>query len=128
MEPSEFDGLVLPGGVANPDQLRMDERAVSFVRSFVDDGKPMGVICHAPWMLVEADAVRGRTVTSYPGLRTDIRNAGGSWVDEEVVVEDGIVTSRNPGDLPVFCRKIVEEFEEGTHRSRQEVGAGQPRS
>ena len=107
---SDYDGLVLPGGVANPDFLRMDEDAVNFARSFFEAGKPVGVICHGPWTLVEADVVRGRTITSWPSLKTDIRNAGGTWVDEEVVVDEGLVSSRNPDDLPAFCAKIVEEF------------------
>jgi protease I len=106
----EFDALVQPGGVGNPDTLRMDENAVRFVREFVEAGKPVAVICHGPWMLVEADAVRGRTLTSFPSLQTDIRNAGGNWVDQEVVNEDGIITSRNPDDLPAFCKTLVEEF------------------
>ena len=110
-----FDALVLPGGVANPDRLRMDERAVRFVRAFVQDGKPVGVICHGPWTLVEADAVRGRTLTSFPSLRTDIENAGGTWVDDEVHVDQGLVSSRKPDDLPAFCSKLVEEVAEGRH-------------
>lgn len=113
--PSEFDGLVLPGGVANPDRLRMDSRAVAFVRGMVDEGKPVGVICHGPWTLVEADAVRGRTLTSFPSLRTDIENAGGNWVDEEVCVDEGLVSSRGPDDLPAFCEKLVEELAESRH-------------
>jgi protease I len=121
--PDEFDGLVVPGGVKNPDTLRMDRPSVEFVRSFVTSGKPTAVICHGPWMLVEADVVRGRTLTSYPSLQTDIRNAGGTWVDEEVHNDRGLVTSRNPGDLPAFCAKLVEEIAEGVH-SRQPVGAG----
>jgi protease I len=112
---AEYDGLVLPGGVANPDNLRVDERAVRFVSAFFDANKPTGVICHGPWMLVEADVVRGRTLTSWPSLRTDIRNAGGEWVDREVVVDRGLVTSRKPGDLPAFCAKLVEELAEGPH-------------
>ncbi len=121
----DFDGLVLPGGVANPDFLRMDEGAVNFVRSFVEQGKPIGVICHGPWTLVEADVLKGRTITSWPTLQTDIRNAGGNWVDEEVVVDEGLVSSRNPDDLPAFCDKIVEEFCEGEHEGmRESVGAG----
>jgi deglycase len=111
----DFDGLVLPGGVANPDHLRMDEKAVGFVRSFVESGKPVGVICHGPWTLVEADVVRGRKLTSFPSVRTDLRNAGADWVDQEVVVDNGLVSSRNPDDLPAFCEKIVEEFAEGRH-------------
>jgi deglycase len=106
----EYDGLVQPGGVGNPDTLRMDENAVRFVPQFVESGKPAAVICHGPWMLVEADVVRGRTLTSFPSLKTDIRNAGGNWVDQEVVVDDRIITSRNPNDLPAFCRTLVEEF------------------
>ena len=106
----EYDALVQPGGVGNPDTLRMDEDAVRFVREFVEAGKPVAVICHGPWMLVEADVVRGRTVTSFPSLETDIRNAGGNWVDQEVVVDDGIITSRNPDDLTAFCRTLVQEF------------------
>jgi protease I len=111
----DYDALVIPGGVGNPDAMRMDENAVEFTRQFFEQGKPVGVICHGPWMLVEAGVVRGRTVTSWPSLRTDIRNAGGNWVDEEVVVEDGLVTSRKPDDLPAFNAKIVEEFAEGRH-------------
>ena len=106
----DFDALILPGGTTNPDKLRADSDAVDFVRRFVEAGKPVGVICHGPWTLVEADVVRGRTLTSYPSVRTDIRNAGGIVVDEEVVVDDGLVSSRNPGDLPAFCSAIVDQF------------------
>lgn len=114
-DPAEFDGLVLPGGVANPDNLRTHEDAVSFVRDFFAAGKPAGVICHGPWTLIEADVVKGRTVTSWPSLETDLRNAGAEWVDEEVVTDNGLVTSRKPDDLPAFDAKIVEEFSEGIH-------------
>jgi protease I len=107
---NDYDALVLPGGVGNPDTLRMHDSAVSFVRGFVDAGKPIAVICHGPWTLVEADAVRGRTITSWPSLETDIRNAGGNWVDEEVVVDDGLTSSRKPDDLPAFCSTFVQEF------------------
>jgi protease I len=116
----DYDALVIPGGVGNPDTMRMDENAVEFTRQFFEQGKPVGVICHGPWMLVEAAVVRGRTVTSWPSLRTDIRNAGGNWVDEQVVVEDGLVTSRKPDDLPAFNTKIVEEFAEGRHAQQAE--------
>jgi protease I len=112
---SDYDGLVLPGGVANPDFLRSDEDAVGFVRGFFEQAKPVGVICHGPWTLVEADVVKGRTLTSWPSLQTDLRNAGATWVDEEVVVDEGLVSSRNPDDLPAFCAKLVEELAEGKH-------------
>jgi protease I len=123
-DPSAYEGLVLPGGVANPDNLRMHDDAVAFARAFFEQGKPVAVICHGPWTLVEADVLRGRTITSWPSLRTDIRNAGGTWVDEEVVVDHGLVSSRNPDDLPAFCAKLVEEFCEGVHEGqRQSSGA-----
>ncbi len=120
---SDYDGLILPGGVANPDFLRQDEGAVRFVREFVEAGKPVGVICHGPWTLVEADVVRGKTITSYPSLRTDLENAGANWVDEEVVVDNGLVTIRKPDDMPAFNRKMIEEFAEGKHeRQVAQVG------
>ena len=113
--PDDYDGLILPGGTVNADKLRASDDVVSFVQKIFKDGKPVGVICHGPWTLVEADLVRDRTLTSWPSLRTDIRNAGGNWVDEEVVVDQGLVTSRKPDDLSAFCEKIVEEFAEGKH-------------
>jgi protease I len=106
----EYDALVLPGGVGNPDTLRTNEEAVAFVREFVESGKPVGVICHGPWTLVEAEVVRGRTLTSWPSIQTDIRNAGGNWVDEEVVTDGNVTSSRKPDDLPAFCHTIVEQF------------------
>ena len=129
VDASEYDGLVLPGGLQNPDKLRMNERAVAFTRGFFEQGKPVAAICHGPWTLIEADAVRGRTLTSYPSLKTDIRNAGGSWVDEEVVVDRGLVTSRTPDDLPTFSAKLVEELAEGVHEEQREAfreGAREP--
>jgi protease I len=123
-EAGDYDGLVLPGGVANPDQLRTKPEAVEFVRSFFEAGKPVGAICHAPWTLIEADAVRGRTLTSWPSLQTDLRNAGAEWVDEEVHVDQGLVTSRKPDDLPAFCAKVVEELGEGVHAGQRQAVRG----
>ena len=111
----EYDALLLPGGVMNPDRLRMDSRAVQFVKRFFDDGKPIAVICHGPWTLVEANVVRGVTMTSWPSLKTDLTNAGAKWVDQEVVVDRGLVSSRKPDDIPAFNRKMIEEFGEGVH-------------
>jgi protease I len=123
---SDYDGLVLPGGVVNADHLRMDEDAVRFVRGFFEEGAPVGVICHGPWILIEAGVVRGRTITSYPSLQTDLRNAGAEWIDQEVVVDAGLVSSRRPDDLPAFCDKVVEEICEGRHERQalQTAGAG----
>lgn len=117
-DPSAFNALVLPGGVINPDTLRMDPIAVNFVKAFFIAGKPVAAICHGPWTLVEADVVRGRTVTSWPSIKTDLINAGATWVDEEVVVDTGLVTSRKPADLPAFNRKLIEEVGEGVHREQ----------
>jgi len=117
---SDYDALLVPGGVGNPDQLRGDENAVSFVRDFFEAGKPVAVICHGPWILVEAGVVKGRTLTSWPTLQTDIRNAGGNWVDREVVVDQGLVTSRKPDDIPAFNAKMIEEFCEGKHAAQRE--------
>ena len=111
----EYDALLLPGGVTNPDKLRVNEKAVRFVRAFVEAGKPVAAICHAPWTLIDAGVVRGRTVTSWPSLATDLRNAGASWVDQECVVDNGLVTSRKPDDIPAFNRKMIEEIAEGQH-------------
>jgi protease I len=124
LDPTDYGAIVLPGGVANPDQLRMDEAAVAFVAAMVEAGKPVAAICHGPWTLVEADVVRDRTLTSWPSLRTDITNAGGHWVDKEVVVcqsaqtPNTLITSRKPDDLPVFCRTMVEEFAKELARSQ----------
>jgi protease I len=111
----DYDALLLPGGVMNPDMLRINQQAVQFVKEFVDAGKPIAAICHGPWTLIEAGAVRGRTITSYPSLQSDLRNAGANWVDQEVVTDNGLVTSRNPQDIPAFSRKMIEEFGEGRH-------------
>jgi len=115
----DFDALMLPGGVMNPDHLRMDASAVQFVKDFFAAGKPVAAICHGPWLLVEAGVVKGRTLTSWPSLQTDIRNAGGDWVDREVVTDEGLVTSRKPDDIPAFNRKMIEEFAEGEHPASQ---------
>jgi protease I len=123
VDADEFDALVLPGGVANPDQLRTKPEAVQFVRAFFETGKPVGVICHGPWTLVEADVVRGRTITSWPSLQTDLRNAGAEWVDEEVHVDQGLVSSRKPDDLEAFCAKVVEEIAEGVHEGQSAATA-----
>jgi protease I len=116
---SNYDGLVLPGGVANPDQLRTDADVVKFIRAFFEQHKPVGVICHGPWTLIEADVVKGRKITSWPSLQTDLRNAGAEWVDEQVVVDNGLVSSRKPDDLEAFNAKIVEEFAEGKHEGQR---------
>ena len=121
--PEDFDALMLPGGVMNPDRLRMDKRAVDFVKRFFDEGKPVAAICHGPWLLVEADVVRDRTVTSWPSLQTDLRNAGADWVDREVVTDMGLVTSRKPDDIPAFNKKMIEEFTEGVHSGQRESAA-----
>ena len=115
---SDFDALVIPGGVANPDRLRMDKRAVAIVKDFLEADKPVAAICHGPWLLVEADAVRGRTLTSWPSLQTDIRNAGGTWVDKQVQVDQKLITSRNPDDLPAFCARIVSDFSASIREDR----------
>jgi protease I len=120
---ADYEALVLPGGVANPDFLRTDENAVAFVRAFFEAGKPVGAICHAPWTLIEAGVVKGMTLTSWPSLRTDLRNAGANWVDEEVHVDKGLTTSRKPDDLPAFNAKIIEEFAEGRHEQLADATA-----
>jgi protease I len=114
-DPGKYDALLLPGGVMNPDHLRMDPDAVRFVKHFFEHAKPVAAICHGPWMLVEAGAVKGRTITSWPSLKTDIRNAGGTWVDEEVVLSNGVVTSRNPDDIPAFTREMIDLFAKGAN-------------
>jgi protease I len=116
---TDYDALLLPGGVMNPDTLRTNRKAVEFVKAFFVSGKPVAAICHGPWTLVEADVVRGRTVTSYPSIRTDLKNAGANWVDRDVVVDNGLVTSRKPADLPAFNRKMIEEFSEGVHKAQR---------
>lgn len=121
-----YDALLLPGGVMNPDKLRMNERALAFVRAFFQAGKPVAAICHAPWTLIDAGVVEGRKMTSYPSLRTDLRNAGAAWVDEEVVVDQGLVTSRKPDDIPAFNRKMIEEFGEGRHAGQSASVAATP--
>ncbi|CCH57256.1 intracellular protease, PfpI family [Fibrisoma limi BUZ 3] len=119
-DPNQYDALLLPGGVMNPDKLRMEPKAVQFVKSFFDQKKPVAAICHAPMMLIEADVVRGRKMTSYPSLQTDLRNAGAEWVDQEVVTDMGLVTSRKPDDIPAFNRKMIEEIGEGVHNRQHQ--------
>lgn len=121
--PDTYDGLLLPGGVINPDALRLEPKAIDFIRAFVSAGKPIAAICHGPWPLINAEAVRGRTMTSWPSLQVDLENAGATWVDREVVTDHGLVTSRNPDDIPAFCAKMVEEFREGQHGGRQSSAA-----
>ena len=116
--PDDYDALLLPGGVMNPDKLRWNQKAVQFVKAFVDGGKPIAAICHGPWTLIEAGAVRGKTMTSWPSLQTDLRNAGANWVDQECVNDNGLVTSRKPDDIPAFNKKMIEEFAEGRHAQR----------
>lgn len=123
-EAASYDALLLPGGVANPDQLRMNEKAVEFVKSFFDAGKPVAAICHGPWTLIEAGAVKGRTITSWPSLKADLTNAGAKWVDQEVVADNGLVTSRKPQDIPAFNQKMIEEFAEGRHNRQQAASTG----
>jgi protease I len=127
-DPTEYDGLVLLGGVINPDILRTDEAAMGFVAAFFEQGKPVGAICHGPWSLVETGIVKGRKVTSWPSLKTDIENAGGTWVDEELVIDRGLFTSRKPDDLPAFCAKLVEEMGEGVHAEQREAAREAVRS
>jgi protease I len=117
VDPRDFDALMIPGGLMNPDTLRSTEEALEFVRHFFREGKPVAAICHGPWVLIDAGVMRGRTVTSWPAIKTDIRNAGGNWVDEEVVVDNGLVTSRKPDDIPAFNQKMIEEFCEGRHQA-----------
>ena len=124
VDASEYDALMIPGGVGNPDQLRGDDRVVSFVRDFFEAGKPVAAICHGPWVLVEAGVTKGRKLTSWPTLQTDIRNSGGTWVDEQVVVDQGLVTSRKPDDIPAFNGKMIEEFAESVHASREPAASG----
>jgi protease I len=121
-DPNDYDALVLPGGVHNPDQLRINDLALDFVRAFADAGKPMGVICHAPWILINAGLAQGRTLTSWPTIRLDLKNAGAEVVDEEVVVDNGLITSRGPDDLPAFCSQLIEEFSEGRHGEQDREG------
>lgn len=121
-DPADYDALVLPGGVMNPDKLRGEENAVSFVRSFFDAGKPVGAICHGPWTLINAEVVKGREMTSYHTIRKDLENAGAKWSDSEVVVDNGLVTSRKPDDIPAFNQKLIEEFAEGKHTKQKSVG------
>ncbi|MDB5419514.1 MAG: type 1 glutamine amidotransferase [Phenylobacterium sp.] len=113
--PDQYDAIVLPGGVINPDELRLEPRAIDFIRSFADEGKPIAAICHGPWTLINAEAVEGKRMTSWPSLQVDLENAGAEWVDEQVVVDQGLVTSRKPDDLPAFCDKMIEEFAERRH-------------
>ena len=116
-KPGEFDALLIPGGLMNPDTLRVSEKALEFVRHFFREGKPVAAICHAPWVLIDAGVIRGKTVTSWPAIKTDVRNAGANWVDQEVVVDNGLVTSRQPDDIPAFNKKMIEEFGEGRHQT-----------
>lgn len=120
----DFDALLLPGGVINPDKLRIEEKAIQFIKHFVDSGKPIAAICHGPWTLIDAGAVKGRKMTSWASLKTDLTNAGATWVDEEVVTDNGIVTSRNPQDIPAFNKKMIEEFAEGVHRTNRTASMG----
>jgi protease I len=124
--PDQYDALLLPGGVMNPDKLRMDQKAVSFVKHFMESGKPIAAICHGPWTLIETGMVKGKKMTSWPSVKTDLVNAGVSWTDEEVVVDKGLVTSRKPDDIPAFNKKMIEEFAEGTHKNRMQQGSQKP--